>query len=268
MTPRIPADVQVLLDWWLPRIREALGLRLRSVRLFGGVAQGGYAPGRSDVDVCSVVDGGVQPEDGQRIAHIYDQMRETFVLQPTAAAGYRYVIEGQYIPVPLVTDSQAAGDCYVTWGRIREWVHGNPITPFDRYSLAHFGVLVWGENLHFAPPTREQLAQQLYGDLKSLTNPPAESLQRPRWLAMMITWCARSMVFWRDGMFLPKTDALQREIAAGGQFADAYRLALEVRQGGPAIAEQHTAALRLHFDALAQPAADLLRKLAQAPAAA
>lgn len=78
-TIEIPAAVRVLLDWWLPRIREVLEPRLRSVRLFGSVALGGYVPGRSDVDVCSVVDGGVRPEDGERIAQVHDRMRETFV---------------------------------------------------------------------------------------------------------------------------------------------------------------------------------------------
>jgi hypothetical protein len=259
----IPPEVQVLLDWWLPRIREVLGPRLRAAILFGGAALGDYTPGRSDVDVCTVVDGGIPQDVGPRIARVHDQMREQFVVQPGETGRYRYVIEGQYIPPEIVTDSRAVGDCYVAWGRTRQGLHGNPITPFDRYSLSRYGICVWGQDLRFAPASREELLQQLHEDLVSLTDPPAESLASPRWVAMMITWTARSMIFWRDGAFLSKPAALKREIASGGPFAETYRLALAAHAGGSAFYEQHAVALREHFDRIARPAAASLRQLAE-----
>jgi hypothetical protein len=239
---------------------------MRSIVLFGSAAAGGYLPGRSDIDVCTIVEGGISQELGDQIGRLHDEMWDLFVVRPpTGGQTYRYVIEGPYIPAEMVANSCAIGDCYKAYGRTRKWIHGNPISAFDRYSLSHSGIRLYGIDLKLAPPTRDELVKQLHDDLNNLTRPTSECLVSPGWLATMIIWIARSIAFWRDGVVLHKQAAVEQEIARGTPFADAYRLALSRRLAearGEQASDTITAELRDQFLCIAPKAIEILTRLA------
>ena len=134
------------------------------------------------------------------------------------------------------------------------------LSPFDRLTLSGHGRLVAGEPVPVAPPSPSSLCRQLRDDLASLYRP---RLDRPIWLAGMIQWMARSLVFWRDGETVGKTAALEHEIAAGSPYSGAFRLALLLRceEGSRACRDRHEE-IRERFEAVAGPVGVRLRELA------
>ncbi len=259
--PRIPLAVEGLLEWWLPRVRAALGLKVKSVVLYGGVVLDDFAPGWSDVDVCVVLDTPIEQDEAAAIGAVHDEMREQFV--DSGKGGWRsgQAIEGPYVPIELTAGPEATGLCFVAGGTTRRWADGHPISPFDRYMLSHFGACYAGQTVRFAPPTRQALVVQLREDLPQLVEPDHARLSSSIWLAGTIHWIARSVVFWRDGVMLSKTAALEQEIEAGSPFADAYELALRLRREGSAATRDHLPELRERFMAIAKPAADTMTEL-------
>ena len=71
------------------------------------------------------------------------------------------------------------------------------------------------------------------------------------WLAGMLHWAARSLVFWRDGTMLSKSASLEHEIARGSSFADAFQLALQIRREGSAVAARHHSELERYYGRIA-----------------
>ena len=71
-------------------------------------------------------------------------------------------------------------------------------------------------------------------------------------------------MFWRDGVMLSKTAALEREIANGSPFADVYAAALRLRREGRAATFPHLDEMRWHFQMIAGPAARAIRQWAEA----
>jgi hypothetical protein len=257
----MPCEVRTLLEWWLPRIGGILGKRVRSVVLFGGVALGDFQPGWSDVDICVVLDGPVSKDDASRIDRVHDEMRERFIVEALDGWRSEQAIEGPYIPFEMTLDPDAKAPCYAAWGSRSQWSEDSPVSPFDRYLLAHHGVRLSGLEVSFVAPTRESLARQLGQGLASATSAAEIGCRSPIWLAGMIHFLARSVVFWRDGVMLSKTAALEREMANRSPFTDAFGLALRMREAGSAACRHHLEELRKAFLAIAEPAAHLLKEL-------
>jgi predicted nucleotidyltransferase len=223
-------EVIKLLNWWQPKIQDILGSKIKSIELFGSVALGDYQPSSSDVDVCTVVEGEITNEEGQRIGQVHDEMRQRFINEGVEGLKLRQVIEGPYVPIELTKDSKAIGYCYIAGGKTRKWAECNPITAFDRYSICHVGKCIFGDAVSFTPPTRDELIEHLNQGLDGLLTASLEHLNSSYWLAEMLTFLARSLVFWRDGIMLSKTMALQQEIEAQTPFSQAFNLALQFRQ--------------------------------------
>ena len=251
----IPPSVGCMLDWWLPEVRSCLDEKLRAVLLFGSVALDDFCPGWSDVDVCVVLDTPITRSEGDAVGAIHDEMRRRFIDGGDGSWLSGQAIEGSYIPAELAADSSLRVPCYTAGGSTRKWAVGNPLSPFDRYMLAHHARPVAGERVAFTPPSASDLVGQSEHDLAGLRNWNENSEQSAIWMAGMLHWIARSIVFWRDGRMLSKSDALRHEIERGAEFADAFALSLEIRQAGSATAAARHAELRRHFDDVVHPAA-------------
>jgi hypothetical protein len=163
-------------------------------------------------------------------------------------------VEGSYVPIELVADESREMPCYTAGGTTRQWAVCHPISPFDRYMLAHFGRLFAGSPVSFAPPSTQALVRMAERDLRALTGWD-RSEKSAVWLASTLHWIARSLVFWRDGKMLSKSAALRHEIDRHSPFAAAFQLALKIRQEGSATAVQHDDELRRHFGDVAPDAA-------------
>ncbi|MHC4472724.1 MAG: nucleotidyltransferase domain-containing protein [Planctomycetota bacterium] len=261
----IPADlpdpVRKALAAWCSVIEDHLGDRVAATLLHGGMALGEFAPGWSDVDVCVALRGEVPGDEAARLGRALADLHDRFVQE--GEAGWA---SGQFVEGPLLLREDLAAPPAPPrprWvasaeGLVRE--EGGGLRPFDRYQLARFGRLLSGEPVPVAPPSREDLRVQLREDLRALDEPPPD---RPIWLAAMLHWMARSLAFWRDGEFLTKTAALEREIEAGSRFSDAFRLALDLRQRGSAACAAHLDALRAAFRDTAPAVASNLRERLQ-----
>lgn len=230
----IPQCVDDILNWWFEKIKPILAGNLKTVTLFGSVVFGDYQPTWSDIDVCVVLNIPIDAQTGAEIGRIHDEMRDTFIGSATWLAPQ--VIEGFYIPSEMATDPTLERACYVAGGTTRKWFIGNPVSPFDRYILSHHGITYRGEPVSVAPPSVEALRTQLKRDVEHLGEFERYS---GLWLASMLHWAARSLVFWRDGVMLSKTAALEHEIAGGSPYSPAFKLALEHRKQGSAFAKAH-----------------------------
>lgn len=249
-TIQVPSPVNPVLDWWLAEVRQCLGETIHGVVLHGSIALGDFCPGWSDIDVCVVLNAPVSEGEGAALGKIHDRMLDRFVRQRTDGWKSGQAIEGPYIPQELVGNAETERPCYIAGGTTRKWAPCHPVSPFDRYMLAHFGQTIFGKSVCFAPPAKQALMAQANTDLSDLRN-RATSHQSAIWLCGMFHWLARSLVFWRDGRMLSKSAALQHEMDRASRFSDAFRLALAVRKEGSAAAENHRSELQAHFDACA-----------------
>jgi hypothetical protein len=257
----LPEPVEMILHWWSPRMHEILGSNVRSVMLFGGLALGDFAPAWSDVDVCVVLDVPVDEGQGKRICRLHDQMLDRFVHQPHDCWRSLQVIEAWYVPAELAANRKRSLSCYVAAGTTRKFAGGDPLGPFDWYTLAHHGKCYSGRPIRFSPPDRSELRAALREPLTSLVSPSEQQLKSSIWLAGMMQWIARSIVFWRDGVMMSKTAALEHEIVAGSPFAEQFKLALRFRREGSAATRSHLDEIRESFLAIAKPAAELMKQL-------
>jgi hypothetical protein len=212
---------------------DCLGVRLRAIYLHGSTVFGDYCPGWSDVDVCVVVDGPVSEDEGHRLGQIHDEMRDRFLRDRVGGWQSGQGIEGFYIPQGLVTDDKLELPCYTAGGSTRLWHVGHPVSPFDRLVLARFGAHLHGEAMAFRPPEMSDLAAQTLRDLTSFREHDYRN-SSAIWLCGVQHWLARSLVFWRDGELVSKSAALQRETEASSPYAEAFSLALQLRQEGSA----------------------------------
>jgi hypothetical protein len=247
-TSDLPAEVTAILDWWRPRVCEVFGDELQGVFLFGGLALGEFAPGWSDVDTYLIVGSPVTAEQADAMNAMLAEMDERFINH--GAEGWR---SGQAVQGAVVTSGQAAEvgraeECFYAWGSKGVHKHCDPFSAFDRYQLAHHRKLIWGDDVYFAPPSREALVEMtvegmnLFGDAAE-----GPGKHGPIMLAGLLHWVARSFVFWRDCVLVAKSAALRQEIDRGSPFADVFSLALDVREQGSASAAEHEEALRKVF---------------------
>ncbi|MEW6355970.1 MAG: nucleotidyltransferase domain-containing protein [Planctomycetota bacterium] len=255
-TSPTPASV---LAWWLSEISACLAQRLHSVVLYGSATLDDFCPRWSDVDVCVVLKTPITAEEGQRVGDIHDRMQDRFIRGRDGHWESGQAVEGPYIPIELVSDEMREAPCYTAYGSTRKWAVCHPISPFDRYMLAHFGRLLAGASVSFAPPRRAALVRMAAKDLGALREWD-RSEKSAVWLAGMLHWIARSLVFWRDGKMLSKSAALRHEIERNSPFAAAFQLALKIRREGSATASRHDSELREHFGRMALDAAQEIER--------
>jgi predicted nucleotidyltransferase len=228
----IPQCVDDILGWWLEKVQSILTGNLKNVTLFGSVALDDYQTAWSDIDVCVVVNTAINEITGTEIGRIHDNMRDTFISSATWQSNQ--VVEGFYISLEMAADPALDRACYVAGGTTRKWYVGHPVSPFDRYLLSHHGITYWGDPVSFAPPSLSALRMQLKEDVESL----GKFEEYPAlWLAGILHWIPRALVFWRDGIMLSKTAALEHEITSGSPYAPVFVLALELRKRGSAAVE-------------------------------
>jgi hypothetical protein len=247
--PDLPREVSAILDWWLPRVHHSFEGHLESIALFGGLALGEFAPGWSDVDTCIIVRTPVSDAQASAMNAILAEMDERFVQQRDA--GWR---SGQGVQGAVITAAQAAEPgraemCFYAWSAQGVHTSCDPFSSFDRYLLANHGRLLEGAHVPIAPPSRQALLDMTLQDLQKYFNDSSATASRagPIMLAGLLHWAARSLVFWREGIMLPKSAALRREIETGSPFVEAFRLALEVRALGSACAASRETQLRQCF---------------------
>jgi len=236
-------EIAPILAWWLPKVHECLGDKLDSVLLYGSATLEDFCPRWSDVDVCVVLRSPITPEEGESVGDIHDQMHERFVSGGAEGWESGQGTEGSYIPIELVEDANLKAPCYSAGGTTRKWEACHPIAAFDRYILAHFSRVLSGASVSFKPPHGPSLVAQAETDLRAF-RAWDRSQQSAIWLAGMLHWAARSLVFWRDGAMLSKSAALEHEISHGSPFAAAFQTALMVRREGSAVATRYHPELR------------------------
>lgn len=246
-----PEPVESILAWWLPRVTAVLGDELLGVTLTGSAALGDYNEGWSDVDVCVVTANGTRAEIAPLLGGIHDDMREVYRRKSEWRSG-QYV-EGYYVSRELALRRRSEDWSYVAGGTTRRHCLADPITPFDRYLLSHYGVAVAGEPTCFPPPLTHELAAQTRSDLATLQKYRDQSAL---WLCGMLHWLARTIVYWRDGQMLSKTQALEREIAGGSMYREAFEMALAARREGSASAHKFREPLLQRYPAIAPRAYD------------
>jgi len=243
-----------LLDWWLAEIQACLGKAIDAVLVHGSIALDDFCSGWSDIDVCVVLHSPVSETQGDTLGSIHDRMQERFIRERQEGWVSGQVVEGYYIPHELVSDAELEMPCYTAGGTTRQLATGHPVSPFDRYMLAHHAHTVMGTPLHFAPPDEQSLLAQTRHDLADLRK-RARSPQSSIWLCGELHWLARCLVFWRDGQMLSKSTSLQREMERGSVFSEAFRLALQIRREGSLAAAGYHESLQRVFQAHAMSCA-------------
>ena len=208
MNSGLPKEAEAVLAWWWTRAEPILAGRARSVMLFGSVTHGDFRPAWSDIDAAVFLAAPLDRSQSDALAALHDELARRFV--EGGAGGWR---NSQLLEVSYLLDSQELG-------------------AFARLQLAETGMVYAGEAVNVARPGREELAADSIWLLDSLDRAPGDF--SAIMLCGLIQEVARKTVFWRDGELVSKTVALQREIAAGSPFRDAYRLALELRNKGSA----------------------------------
>ena len=258
----MPKEAAAVLEWWLPRAQEILARKLHSVMLYGSVCLDGFEPAWSDVDMCTVVLEPVTEDDAAALNRVHEDMEARFIQQGQGGWRSTQILEGEYIPAELVTEPGAAGMCYIATTGHRERRACTPLSAFYRYMLAHHGLCYAGERVAFAPPSREALLREarelMLTGSRALLRPDHADAASAISMTGVIQDIARTAVFWRDGEMLSKGAALEREIANRGPFADAYRLALQLRKAGSATCDDHRTEVRAKFLDIVGPAASML----------
>ena len=191
------------------------------------------------------------------LGHIHDLMRQRYLEKKHEGWASGQVVESNYIPLELASASRDDLACYIAGGTTRKWQYGDPYQPFDRYMLANHRQIYAGRNVFFLQPSIEELSFQAETDLRSLSEWETQSAI---WLTGILHWLARSLVFWREGVMLSKTAALQNEIMHSSPYSEAFDLALTIRKKGSANAAVHLEELRNHYSRFAESFTEELRK--------
>ena len=257
---KIPSPVAGLLQWWLLQVRPLVAAKLSSVYLTGGVPLGDFRPKWSDINLCVVLEQALSPDEAQHISAVQADLSRLFLERRTSEWQSWRSIHGVFVPKEIVTTPSAQAACYVVAEKGGHWSTGDPLLPFDRYLLTKSALLWMGEEQLFAPPSKESLILQAEKEFAELS---AEKLERrgALWIASEMQALARSLAFWRKRRLIGKTEALKREIAAGGPLAEQFRFALQLREQGILGIGVHLNLLREQLAAMIEPAGETLRAL-------
>jgi len=228
MKSGLPKEAEAVLAWWWARAEPILAGHARSVMLFGSVTHEDFRPSWSDIDACVFLTAPLDAQQSDALAALHDLLARRFI--EGGADGWRnsQLLEVTYL---LAADELGA---------------------FSRLQLAETGMVYAGEAVEVARPGREDLAADSAWLLDALDSAPGDF--SAIMLCGLIQEIARKTVYWRDGELVSKTVALEREIAAGSPFSDAYRLALGLRELGSARCADRLDELKDLVASIAAPA--------------
>ncbi len=255
----LPAALRPALQAYLQSLLDVLGDKVDEVIMYGGAVLGDFAAAWSDVDVCTVLSTGLTADEEQALRTAQRALYVRFVEEHESGWRSRQFVDGPILGADLVALEGRRGPAWRVEDGELAYAPKAELQPFDRYQIHAFGLRLFGRAVAVGPPTRGTLRRQLRIDLDRLEVP---RLERPVWLASMLHWMARSLVFWRDGEFLGKTAALEREIVKGTSLSEPFALALSLRKQGPDACAAHHDALRTHFQIAAPRVLAVLTPLA------
>ena len=220
----------------MPRVLDILGPKLGSAVLYGSAAVGDFHPGWSDVDTVCILVESLTETEGCRIGRLHDEMAALYIEGKKDGWESGQAIEASYLPYQFLDGSTEAGlFSYVAGGTTRKYGPENPLDAFNRHSLSKTGIAIFGEKPLVRPPQTDELLAQTRAELDCFFSIPPEKMSGIM-LAGVLAWAARTAVFWRDGVMLPKTPALEHEIKLSRPWKEAFQLALELRKKGSRFA--------------------------------
>jgi predicted nucleotidyltransferase len=259
MDERIPRAARPALAAWVGEMLAILGGDASSVLLLGGLALGDFAPRWSDLDVCVVARRLPDDRALARLDEVHRRLVGRFVEGGEGGWASSQFVEGVVLLADLLRGARGRGrGVAIHDGRVRAY-EAATLEPFDRLVLHGHGIPLVGNAPEVAPPSEADLAGQLRRDLDrfELAGRPS-----PVRRAALLHWAARSLVFWRDGELVGKSEALAREIRRGDAPAEAFALALACREEGTASAQAAAEPLRRLFDAARPVLLDTLARYA------
>ncbi|MFF8911952.1 nucleotidyltransferase domain-containing protein [Streptomyces sp. NPDC015032] len=190
---------RLLLDRFIADAGRAVPLE--AVWAHGSLALGDYRPGRSDLDLVTLVETPVSDHQKRQLSLVHRALIRDV---PMAAKLHcSYVVRSQ-LP--------DAGRDHVTWahGRLFE----RPVTPVSRRELSTGGLSLFGPEPAglVAEVSDRELAEFIRGDLRSYWYPasakPVRWL-RDIWVDLGLLTLARASVTLRDGRLITKGQALE-----------------------------------------------------------
>jgi hypothetical protein len=200
-----------------------------SVWAHGSLAGGDYQPGRSDLDLITVLGRSCTAAEEQQLGDAHERLGSAIALAAKLHCSY---------PVAAELDDPARS--HLTWAH--EELMRRRITPVTRRELHDFGLVLYGQ-----PPTGllpavtdGQLAGFVVEDLRSFWRPALdhpERWMRDIWVDLGLLTLARAIVTLRDGRLITKAEALDvlAELGAPMDVVDDIR---ERRYGDPGLASE------------------------------
>ncbi|WP_433493288.1 nucleotidyltransferase domain-containing protein [Micromonospora sp. CA-248089] len=231
-------DIRDYLAEVLRRSRDVLGDDLVGAYAAGSVGLGAYQPGRSDVDVALVAAGPV-PEPDKRL--LVDRLRHESL--PCPARGLELVVYRRDVAASgtaepgfeVELNTGATMPFRATYDPAdRPAADGRFWYALDRSILRQSGLALLGPPAAdvFADPSPQALRTLLADALRwwlALPTPPGDT-PAPGAEDAVLGAC-RTLVRWRDGVWLGKVDAGLR-VAADDPDAALIRTSIEARRGG------------------------------------
>ncbi|SCF20820.1 hypothetical protein GA0074695_4345 [Micromonospora viridifaciens] len=232
-------DVRGYLAKLVDRARTVLGDDLVGAYAAGSVGLGAYQPGRSDVDVALVV---ARPVGGPAKRALVDRLRHEALPCPARGlelVAYRRDVAASGTPEPgfeLELNTGATMPFRATYEPAdRPAADGRFWYALDRSILRQSGLALLGPPAAdvFADPTPDDLRGLLVAALTWWLALPTPTGDGPAPGAEdAVLGACRSLVRFRDGVWLAKVDA-GRRVAARGEDADLIGRAIAARRGGP-----------------------------------
>ncbi|MCD4687463.1 MAG: DUF4111 domain-containing protein, partial [Anaerolineae bacterium] len=202
-------DVNAVLALLLERVREVLAERFVGLYVYGSLATGDFAPGRSDIDFVVVTDGALP--DG-----VLPQLRAMHAAITASGRAWATVLEGPYIPQDALRryDPDNArhpalrvdGSFDVDW-HARDWI-------IQRYVIREQGIVVAGpapETL-IDPVTADDLRRVAVGIVRDWWEPMLERVYRlheAEYQAYAVLTMCRTLVTLAQGAVVGKQAAAE-----------------------------------------------------------
>ena len=133
------ASVNDVLQDFKNCIQAVLGNRFLGMYLYGSLALGDFDPQHSDIDFCVVTDGEINDD-------LFISLKEMHADFDESGSPWSSKVEAAYIPRQALNHSGPTSAVYpqIEKGGSLSWDHIEPGWVFQRYTLRHYGVVVFG----------------------------------------------------------------------------------------------------------------------------